>query len=79
ELMALRLSGHLLLGVGRIYSRKAKYLLDDCNEAVLKMKRAFRHGVVDMTDDQLAVTKHTITLQGNYEDIDMLIMPDMNW
>lgn len=36
--MALRLSGQLLLGVVRIYSRKAKYLLDDCNEALLKIK-----------------------------------------
>ena len=43
EVMALRLSGQLLLGVVRIYSRKAKYLLDDCNEALLKIKmvRAF--------------------------------------
>ena len=29
EVMALRLSGQLLLGVVRIYSRKAKYLLDE--------------------------------------------------
>lgn len=36
--MALRLSGQLLLGVVRIYSRKTKYLLDDCNEALLKIK-----------------------------------------
>lgn len=36
--MALRLSGQLLLGVVRIYSRKARYLLDDCNEALLKLK-----------------------------------------
>lgn len=36
--MALRLSAKLLLGVVRIYNRKAKYLLDDCNEALLKLK-----------------------------------------
>ena len=36
--MALRLSGQLLLGVVRIYSRKARYLLDDCNEALMKLK-----------------------------------------
>lgn len=36
--MALRLSGQLLLGVVRIYSRKAKYLLDDCNDALLRIK-----------------------------------------
>jgi len=36
--MALRLSGQLLLGVVRIYSRKARYLLDDCSEALSKIK-----------------------------------------
>lgn len=36
--MALRLTGQLLLGVVRIYSRKARYLLDDCNEALVKIK-----------------------------------------
>lgn len=42
--MALRTSGHLLLGVVRIYHRKAKYLLADCNEAFIKIKMAFRPG-----------------------------------
>ncbi|KAJ6609858.1 Rec8 like protein-domain-containing protein [Mycena sp. CBHHK59/15] len=78
EVMALRLSGQLLLGVVRIYSRKAKYLLDDCNEALLKIKMAFRPGIVDMTEDQLAVNKNAITLQGNAFDIDLLL-PDLNW
>lgn len=36
--MALRLSGQLLLGVVKIYKRKAGYLLEDCNEALLKIK-----------------------------------------
>lgn len=40
--MALRLSAQLLLGVVRIYSRKTRYLLDDCNEALIKIKMAFR-------------------------------------
>jgi hypothetical protein len=38
EPMALRLSGQLLLGVCRIYSRKAKYLLDDCNDALVTIR-----------------------------------------
>lgn len=41
--MALRLSGQLLLGVVRIYSRKARYLLDDCNEALMKIKMVRIH------------------------------------
>lgn len=36
--MALRLSGQLLLGVVKIYSRKTKYLFDDCSEALTKIK-----------------------------------------
>lgn len=36
--MALRLTGQLLLGIVRIYSRQARYLLDDCNEALVKIK-----------------------------------------
>ena len=36
--LALRLSGQLLLGVVRIYSRKARYLQDDCNETIFKLK-----------------------------------------
>lgn len=39
--LALRTSGHLLLGVARIHSRKAKYLLADCNEAFVKIKVSF--------------------------------------
>jgi cohesin complex subunit SCC1 len=39
--LALRVSGHLLLGVVRIYSRKVKYVLTDCTEAMLKLQMAF--------------------------------------
>lgn len=40
--MALRLTSNLLLGVVRVYSRKARYLLSDCSDAVSKIKLAFR-------------------------------------
>ncbi len=43
--MALRTSGHLLLGVVRIYSRKQKYLIHDLGEACAKIKMAFRYEV----------------------------------
>ena len=42
--LALRVSGHLLLGVVRIYSRKVKYLMHDAQEAMVKIKMAFRPG-----------------------------------
>ncbi|KZO98938.1 hypothetical protein CALVIDRAFT_596534 [Calocera viscosa TUFC12733] len=75
--LALRLSGQLLLGVVRIYSRKAKYLLDDCNDALLKIKMAFRPGIVDMTDEQLTVPRNAITLSNEGLDFD-LMMDDWN-
>jgi len=40
--LALRVSGHLLLGVVRIYSRQVKYLMQDCQEAMVKIQLAFR-------------------------------------
>lgn len=43
--LALRLTSQLLLGVVRIYSRKARYLLDDCNEALLKIKLVCRRAM----------------------------------
>ncbi|OAQ28892.1 Rad21/Rec8 like protein, partial [Linnemannia elongata AG-77] len=51
--MALRLSGQLLLGVARIYSRKTKYLLEDCNEALVKIKVAFRSDANSKGDSNL--------------------------
>ena len=66
--LALRTSGHLLLGVVRIYSRKTKYLLADCNEAFVKIKMAFRPGVVDLPDDNREVAASAITLQENFDD-----------
>ncbi|KAF7190821.1 Double-strand-break repair protein rad21-like [Pseudocercospora fuligena] len=50
--MALRLSGQLLLGVVKIYNRKAKYLMDDCNDALMKIRVAFKPGNVDLPADQ---------------------------
>lgn len=60
--IALRTSGHLLLGVVRIYSRKAKYLLADCTEALIKIKMAFRPDVVDLPLDNQKAAISAITL-----------------
>jgi len=46
--LALRLSGHLLLGLVRIYQRQVRYLFTDCSEALVKIKMAFRPGKVDL-------------------------------
>ena len=74
--MALRTSGHLLLGVVRIYSRKAKYLLADCNEAFVKIKMAFRPGMVDLPEDKREAAMNAITLPDVFHDFDTA-MPDL--
>ncbi|VDO04295.1 unnamed protein product [Rodentolepis nana] len=67
--MALRTSGHLLLGVVRIYSRKAKYLLADCNEIYVKIKTSFRPGIVDQPEDSnREAALAAINLPGNIQD-----------
>jgi len=75
--MALRTSGHLLLGVVRIYSRKAKYLLADCNEAFVKIKMAFRPGMVDLPEDKREAAMNAITLPDVFHDFDTA-MPDLD-
>lgn len=42
------------------------------------MQQAFKPGVVDMTEDQLAVNQNAITLQVSNLDLDALL-PDINW
>lgn len=78
--LALRTSGHLLLGVCRIYSRKVKYLLADCNEAFVKIKMAFRPGLIDAPrEKQQQACIEAITLQEKLPDIDMnIIISDIN-
>ncbi|XP_067904969.1 double-strand-break repair protein rad21 homolog [Heterodontus francisci] len=66
--IALRTSGHLLLGVVRIYHRKAKYLLADCNEAFTKIKIAFRPDIVDLAEENLEATYNAITLPEEFHD-----------
>ena len=42
------------------------------------IRQAFRPGLVDMTEEQLAVNRNAITLQGGALDLDILL-PDINW
>ncbi|KAH6691715.1 double-strand-break repair protein rad21 [Plectosphaerella plurivora] len=75
--MALRLSGQLLLGVVRIYSRKARYLLDDCNEASMKIKMAFRStDSHDISDANLhSHNREALTLQDRITALDNMDLP----
>ncbi|KAM9505012.1 double-strand-break repair protein rad21 homolog isoform 1-T2 [Salvelinus alpinus] len=75
--IGLRTSGHLLLGIVRIYFRKAKYLLADCNDAFVKIKVAFRPGQTDMPVEALEATLKAITLMEDFTDFDSQL-PDAN-
>jgi hypothetical protein len=63
EPIALRLSGQLMLGVVRIYSRKVQYLFDDCKETrekitLVRLMSVRRRGV-HVTRRLLVFTKST--------------------
>ncbi|CAH9077395.1 unnamed protein product [Cuscuta europaea] len=75
--IALRLSSHLLLGVVRIYSRKVNYLFDDCSEALLKVKQAFRSTAVDLPPEKSKAPYHSITLPETFE-LDDFELPDID-
>eukprot|EP01138_Halocafeteria_seosinensis_P010567 gb/GECG01010790.1/.p1 GENE.gb/GECG01010790.1/~~gb/GECG01010790.1/.p1 ORF type:complete len:629 (+),score=119.97 gb/GECG01010790.1/:1-1887(+) len=67
--LALRVSGHLLLGIARIFSRKVKYLYIDCSEALTKIKMAFRPAAVDLPSEEQVADYRNINLQqGNTND-----------
>ncbi|KAG8623778.1 hypothetical protein KVT40_008754 [Elsinoe batatas] len=78
--LALRLTSQLLLGVVRIYSRKARYLLDDCNEALIKIKLAFRPGNVDLPSAQSHIANPAaINLPDTLTELDLLAAaPDLD-
>ncbi len=78
EPLALRMSGQLMLGVVRIYSRKAQYLMDDCKDVRDKITMAFRPGQVDLPADQLMASRNAITNQESRNDFD-LFLGDFQW
>ncbi|GJN68407.1 MCD1/ SCC1/Rad21 protein [Purpureocillium lilacinum] len=81
--MALRLSGQLLLGVVRIYQRKTRYLLDDCNEAMMKIKMAFRSsGNNDLAANLQVSNREALLLPDKitpYDNLELPPPPDASW
>ncbi|KAJ3586179.1 hypothetical protein NHX12_012580 [Muraenolepis orangiensis] len=73
--IGLRTSGHLLMGVVRIYYRKAKYLLADCNEARVKIQVSFRPGQTNLSVEGLEADIQSITLIEDFTDFDSQLPP----
>ncbi|RXK42245.1 hypothetical protein M231_00604 [Tremella mesenterica] len=74
--ITLRMSGQLMLGVTRIYSRKVQYLLDDCKETRERITLAFRPGVVDLAQDQIRASAQAITFSSGTDNLDLI---DWTW
>ena len=73
--LALRLRGHLLLGIVRIYQKKVKFLWTDCTDALSKIKLAFKSTQVDLPSKALRGTTQQIDVQGfGDEDVDLSLM-----
>ncbi|KAL5976035.1 hypothetical protein ACLOJK_020365 [Asimina triloba] len=65
--IALRLSGHLLLGVARIYSKKVDYLYKDCNDVLTQLKSASASVQVNLPEHASHAPFHSITLPETFE------------
>ena len=50
--LALRLSGHLLVGLSRVYSKKVQYLLADSSETLHNLTTSNKPSRVTLQDDQ---------------------------
>lgn len=71
--MALRMSGHLLLGVVRIYSKKVDYLFRDCTLLNTWLAKAFVSTQVDLPEDARQAPVESVTLPEalNLDDFDL--------
>lgn len=65
--LALRLSGQLLLGIVRIFSRKVTYLQQDCQEALTHMKQVIKVAAVDLEPQDEQAALEDITLADTQE------------
>ncbi|GFY92160.1 Rad21/Rec8-like family protein [Actinidia rufa] len=73
--IALRMSGHLLLGVVRIYSKKVDYLYQDYNFFLISIRKAFSSVEVNLPEDATHAPFHSVTLPDTFE-LDALTLDD---
>ncbi|XP_057991691.1 sister chromatid cohesion 1 protein 3 isoform X2 [Hevea brasiliensis] len=78
--IALRMSGHLLLGVVRIYSKKVDYLYHDCNVILIGLSKAFTSTEVNLPENATTAKFESVTLPQTFDldalDVDLDIYPD---
>lgn len=50
--LSLRTSGHLLLGLSRIFAKKVQYLYSDSHETFHRLNTSLKPGQVDLAEEQ---------------------------
>ncbi|XP_055817808.1 sister chromatid cohesion 1 protein 3-like [Solanum dulcamara] len=73
--IALRTSGHLLLGVVRIYSKQVEYFSEDCKTLLMGVIKAFSSTNVNLPEDATHAPYHSITLPETFE-LDALVFDE---
>ncbi|OIW11742.1 hypothetical protein TanjilG_10944 [Lupinus angustifolius] len=69
------MSGHLLLGVVRIYSKKVDFLFHDCNTVLTGLSKAFASIQLTLPEDARKASVQSITLPNTF-DLDALNLDD---
>ncbi|XP_017245212.1 sister chromatid cohesion 1 protein 3 [Daucus carota subsp. sativus] len=73
--IALRMSGHLLLGVVRIYSKQVDYFCQDCKVLLFGVKKAYTSTNVNLPENATHATLESITLPDNFQ-LDVMDLDD---
>ncbi|KAM1064654.1 hypothetical protein EV2_029457 [Malus domestica] len=69
--IALRMSGHLLFGVVRIYSKQVDYLYQDCNVVLTTLRKTFASIDLNLPENAMQAPVQSITLPETF-DLDAL-------
>ncbi|EGW33688.1 uncharacterized protein SPAPADRAFT_59058 [Spathaspora passalidarum NRRL Y-27907] len=81
QTITLRASGQLLLGIVKIYSRKTKYLLDDANDILYKLKSSFKiakNDTVNVPVQNTMINLQTVTLPDQVGRFGLLYQDELN-
>ncbi|KAI3740037.1 hypothetical protein L2E82_30454 [Cichorium intybus] len=73
--IALRMSGHLLLGVVRIYSKKVEYLQHDYNVLRIDISKVYTNADINLPEDANQAKFDSITLPDRF-DLDLMDIDD---
>ncbi|XP_076941714.1 sister chromatid cohesion 1 protein 3-like [Bidens hawaiensis] len=75
--IALRLSGFLLFGIVRIYSKKVEYLQQDCNALRIEISKVYANVDINLSEDANKAKYESITLPDNFA-LDLITIDEHN-